>query len=43
MQLDHLASNMQISVLLQERLRKLQIFECLITGQKLNVNMEGFR
>ena len=42
MQLNHLATDMQISMSLQERFGKLWLFEGLKTCQNFDTNMEGF-
>ena len=41
--MDYLSTNMEISIALQETLRKLWKFEVLKICQKLDANMEGFR
>ena len=42
MLLNHLATDMQSSILLLERFTKLSWFECLKMCQTLDANMEGF-
>ena len=40
--LDHLETNMEIFILLQETFRKLWKLEVLKVGQKLHANMKDF-